>query len=107
MASLPTLTEGIALTHFIVAADVERAARFYSDVLGGEIVLAGEPTVVALANSWIIINVGGGPTDHRCDPAAALLAWRHDFWECDLPGLWRPHRAVSHRRRLAAVPRLP
>jgi len=66
MASLPTLSDdGIALTHFIVAADVERSARFYRDVLGGEIVLAGEPTVVALANSWIIINVGGGPTDDK------------------------------------------
>ena len=66
MASLPTLSgDGIALTHFIVAADVERSARFYSDVLGGEIVLAGEPTVVALANGWIIINVGGGPTDDK------------------------------------------
>jgi catechol 2,3-dioxygenase-like lactoylglutathione lyase family enzyme len=66
MASLPTLSDdGIALTHFIVAADVDRSARFYSDVLGGEIVLAGEPTVVALANSWIIINVGGGPTDDK------------------------------------------
>jgi len=50
MASLPTLSgDGIALTHFIVAADVERAARFYNDVLGGEIVLGGEPTIVALA----------------------------------------------------------
>jgi len=65
MASLPKLNEGIALTHFIVAADVERSARFYSDVLGGEIVLAGEPTIVALANSWIIINVGGGPTSDK------------------------------------------
>jgi predicted enzyme related to lactoylglutathione lyase len=65
MASLPTLSDGIALTHFIVAEDVERSGRFYSDVLGGEIVLAGEPTIVALANSWIIINVGGGPTDDK------------------------------------------
>jgi len=65
MASLPTLSEGIALTHFIVAEDVERAARFYTDVLGGEIVLAGEPTIVALANSWIVINIGGGPTDDK------------------------------------------
>ena len=65
MASLPALTDGIALTHFIVAENVERAARFYSDVLGGEIVLAGEPTIVALANSWIIINVGGGPIDDK------------------------------------------
>ena len=65
MASLPTLSDGITLTHFIVAEDVERASRFYNDVLGGEIVLAGQPTIVALANSWIIINVGGGPTDDK------------------------------------------
>lgn len=78
-ASLHARSDGNPLTHFIVAEDVEPAARFYSDVLGDEIVLAGEPTIVALANSWIIINVGGGPTDHRFDPAAALLAWRHDF----------------------------
>ena len=64
-ASLPTLSDGIALTHFIVADDVERAAHFYSNILGGEIVLAGEPTIVALANSWSIINLGGGPTDDK------------------------------------------
>jgi len=46
MASLPTLSDGIALTHFIVAEDVERAAHSTSDVVGGEIVLAGEPTIV-------------------------------------------------------------
>ena len=65
MTSLPTLSNEITLTHFIVAEDVERAGRFYSDVLGGEIVLSGQPTIVALANSWIIINVGGGPTDDK------------------------------------------
>ena len=27
--------------------------------------LDGEPTIVKLANSWIIINVGGGPTDDK------------------------------------------
>jgi hypothetical protein len=37
MASLPTLSDGIALTHSVVAADVERATRFYSDVLGGSL----------------------------------------------------------------------
>jgi hypothetical protein len=25
----------------------------------------GEPTIVALANGWIIINIGGGPTDDK------------------------------------------
>lgn len=45
--------------------DVERSRRFYTEVLGGETVRVGEPTYVALANSWIIINVGGGPTDDK------------------------------------------
>jgi catechol 2,3-dioxygenase-like lactoylglutathione lyase family enzyme len=69
-AAFPALTEGIVLTHFIVSDNVERSRRFYTDVLGGETVLGGEPTVVALANSWIIINLGGGPTDDK--PAVTL-----------------------------------
>ncbi len=56
---------GIALTHFVCARDIERSRRFYTDVLGGETVRAGNPTYVALANSWIIISVGGGPTDDK------------------------------------------
>jgi catechol 2,3-dioxygenase-like lactoylglutathione lyase family enzyme len=65
MAQFPAPTEGIVLTQFIVSEDVERSRRFYTDVLGGETVLAGEPSIVALANGWIIINVGGGPTDDK------------------------------------------
>jgi catechol 2,3-dioxygenase-like lactoylglutathione lyase family enzyme len=65
MAEMPTPSEGIVLTHFIVSADVPRSAAFYSDVLGGEIVLEGEPSIVQLANSWVIINVGGGPTEDK------------------------------------------
>src|SRR6184192_3395894 len=65
MAEFPAPSEGILLTHFIVSDDVERSRRFYSEVLGGEIVLSGEPSIVALANGWIIINVGGGPTEDK------------------------------------------
>jgi catechol 2,3-dioxygenase-like lactoylglutathione lyase family enzyme len=65
MPDLPLPEQGILLTHFIVSADVERSRRFYTDVLGGEAVLEGEPTIVALANGWITINVGGGPTDDK------------------------------------------
>jgi catechol 2,3-dioxygenase-like lactoylglutathione lyase family enzyme len=65
MAKFPAPAEEIVLTHFIVSDDVERSRRFYTDVLGGEAVMEGEPTIVALANSWIIINLGGGPTDDK------------------------------------------
>ena len=72
MADFPAPQEGFVLTHFIVSEDVERSARFYTEILGGEIVLEGEPTIVALANGWIIINVGGGPTDDK--PTVTLEA---------------------------------
>jgi catechol 2,3-dioxygenase-like lactoylglutathione lyase family enzyme len=65
MAEFPAPADGIVLTHFIVADDVERSRRFYSEVLGGETIHVGEPSFVQLANSWIIINVGGGPTDDK------------------------------------------
>jgi len=74
MAEFPAPADGIVLTHFIVAEDVERSRRFYTEVLGGETVLMGEPASVALSNSWIIINVGGGPTDDK--PAVTLEAPR-------------------------------
>jgi catechol 2,3-dioxygenase-like lactoylglutathione lyase family enzyme len=65
MANRPQPSAGMALTHFIVRSDISRSRHFYVDVLGGEILLDGEPTIVALANSWIIINRGGPPTDDK------------------------------------------
>ena len=70
MAEAPNPQHGIALAHFVVAKDVQRSARFYTEVLGGTTVMSGEPTMVQLANSWIIINVGGGPTPDK--PAITL-----------------------------------
>ncbi|MFZ0665478.1 MAG: VOC family protein [Acidimicrobiales bacterium] len=51
--------------HFIVSDDVERSRRFYTEVLGGRVVFGPEPTNIALANNFIIINGGGGPTDDK------------------------------------------
>jgi predicted enzyme related to lactoylglutathione lyase len=56
---------GMVLTHFIVSDDVERSKRFYTEVLGGRVERPGNPVNVALANSWIVINGGGGPTDDK------------------------------------------
>jgi len=65
MEKMPVPTEGFVLTHFLISADVARSVAFYSGVLGGEVVMEGEPTIIKLANSWVIINVGGGPTDDK------------------------------------------
>ena len=66
---MSNIAEQMVVAHFIVSDDVERSRRFYTDVLGGKSVISGEAgdegTYVALANTWIIINVGGGPTDDK------------------------------------------
>lgn len=65
VAQLPFRQPAVAVAHFIVSADVERSRRFYTEVLGGVTVATRPVTYVALANSWIIIAVGGGPTDDK------------------------------------------
>jgi catechol 2,3-dioxygenase-like lactoylglutathione lyase family enzyme len=67
MAERPIPAEGILLTHFIVSDDVDRSRAFYANVLGGEVAREREPAIVQLANSWIIINDGGGPTVDKPD----------------------------------------
>ena len=65
MAGPKQPAERMVVAHFIVSDDVERSRRFYTEVLGGTVVFGPEPTNIALANSFIIINVGGGPTDDK------------------------------------------
>jgi catechol 2,3-dioxygenase-like lactoylglutathione lyase family enzyme len=72
MPTFPAPETGILLTHFIVTEDIARSRGFYADVLGGEVVSASEPAIVQLANSWIIMNTGGGPTDDK--PTVTLTA---------------------------------
>lgn len=38
--SLPNPESGLLLTHFLTVADVPRSRAFYSEVLGGEVVMA-------------------------------------------------------------------
>src|SRR5258708_12741755 len=57
--------EGFILTHFLTVADVKRSEEFYLRILGGTVVRSGEPTIIQIANSWLILNVGGGPTDDK------------------------------------------
>jgi catechol 2,3-dioxygenase-like lactoylglutathione lyase family enzyme len=65
MAEFTPPAEQIVAGHFIVSDDVESSRRFYTEVLGGTMLFPAEPAVVRIANTWIIINAGGGPTDDK------------------------------------------
>jgi catechol 2,3-dioxygenase-like lactoylglutathione lyase family enzyme len=72
MEGFPAPDGGLIVALFLTVRDVARSRRFYSEVLGGEVVLAENPCTVKLANSWIIMNPGGGPTPDK--PGVTLVA---------------------------------
>jgi len=67
----PAPLEGMVLTHFLTVEDQDRSRGFYADVLGGEVVLERDPCIIKLANTWVIVNAGGGPTEDKPDVTLA------------------------------------
>src|SRR5258708_16661977 len=60
--------EGISIAQFLTVADIERSARYYEKVFGARILSLGDgnaPGYLQLANIWMILNVGGGPTPDK------------------------------------------
>src|SRR5215475_2380522 len=61
--------DGITIAHFLTVADIERSLRFYETVFGGCVRSRGDssgaPGYIELANTWLIVNVGGGPTPNK------------------------------------------
>jgi putative intracellular protease/amidase/catechol 2,3-dioxygenase-like lactoylglutathione lyase family enzyme len=60
--------DGISVAHFLTVADIERSARYYEKVFGARILSLGDgnaPGYLQLANIWMILNVGGGPTPDK------------------------------------------
>ena len=53
------------VTHFLVVSDQDRSRDFYRSVFGAEVLRDRDPVIVALANTRIVLNVGGGPTDDK------------------------------------------
>jgi len=70
----PAPKTGFVVTHFLVVSDQDRSREFYQSVFGATVVLERDPVILKLANSWLILNVGGGPTDDK--PSVTLTTPR-------------------------------
>src|ERR1700677_94762 len=61
--------DGFTVAYFLTVADIHRSARFYETVFGGRILSGGDsngaPGYIQIANIWLIVNVGGGPTPDK------------------------------------------
>ncbi len=60
--------DGISVAQFLTVADIERSARYYEKVFDAQVLSLGDgnaPGYLRLANIWMILNVGGGPTPDK------------------------------------------
>jgi catechol 2,3-dioxygenase-like lactoylglutathione lyase family enzyme len=64
-SDFPAPQSGFVVTHFLVVSDQDRSRDFYRSVFGATVVLERDPVIMRMANSWLILNAGGGPTDDK------------------------------------------
>jgi predicted enzyme related to lactoylglutathione lyase len=61
----PAPKTGFVITHFLVVSDQDRSREFYRSLFDGQVLMERDPVIMKVANSWLIMNVGGGPTDDK------------------------------------------
>jgi lactoylglutathione lyase len=61
----PAPSEGFVVTHFLVVSDQDRSREFYRSLFGAKVVMQRDPVIMKVANSWLILNNGGGPTEDK------------------------------------------
>jgi catechol 2,3-dioxygenase-like lactoylglutathione lyase family enzyme len=70
--------DGFTVTLFITVADIDRSARFYEKIFDGRILSRGDSKGasghIRIANTWLIVNVGGGPTTDKPTVTLSALA---------------------------------
>src|SRR5262245_65292468 len=77
--NLPAPGDGFLVTLFITVRSVARSRAFYSEVLGGQVVLDENPCMVKLSNSWVIMNPGGPPPRQAGHLGRGLRVRQHDL----------------------------
>jgi catechol 2,3-dioxygenase-like lactoylglutathione lyase family enzyme len=69
--------DGFTVTLFITVTEIERSARWYERVFGGRILSLGDSKGasghIQIANTWLIVNVGGGPTTDKPTVTLSVL----------------------------------
>jgi len=61
----PAPHEGFVITHFLVVSDQDRSRDFYRTLFDRKMLIERDPVIMKVANTWLILNEGGGPTDDK------------------------------------------
>src|ERR1700756_2563070 len=61
----PAPSEGFVVTTFLVVSNQDRSRDFYQRIFDGKVVMERNPVIMKVANTWLILNEGGGQTDEK------------------------------------------
>jgi len=61
----PSPKEGFVITQFLVVSDQVRSREYYRSLFDGQVLIERDPVIMKVANTWLILNEGGGPTDDK------------------------------------------
>ena len=61
----PAPAEGFVITLFLVVSDQDRSREFYQSLFDGKVLIERDPVIMKVANTWLILNAGGGPTEDK------------------------------------------
>ena len=61
----PAPESGFVITNFLVVSDQDRSREFYRTLFDGKVLIERDPVIMKVANTWLILNEGGGPTDDK------------------------------------------
>jgi lactoylglutathione lyase len=67
----PLPAKGFVVATLLIVKSVARARKFYEKVFEAKVIEEADPAVLRLANTWLLINSGGGPTDDKPTVTAA------------------------------------
>ena len=92
--------DGFTVTHFITVADIDQSADFYEKVFGGRILSRGDSKGasghIQIANTWLIVNVGGEPTPDKPSVTLSSASPPTRIRSAACSELWKKSRSRVH-----------
>ena len=100
LPNAPIAEQGFFATHFFTVKDQKKSQDFYVRILGGKLIKSENPCYIKLANSWIILNCGGGPTPDKPQvilEAPSDLNRVNGFLNLRVADIWACYRQWTER----------
>jgi catechol 2,3-dioxygenase-like lactoylglutathione lyase family enzyme len=98
----PIAQEGFFAAHFFTVRNQEKSKDFYVRILGGK-VINRKSVLHQLANTWIILNSGGGPTPDKPEvllETASDLNRVNSFLNLRVADIWACYKQWSEKGAL-------